>query len=434
MTRPPVLILGGGLAGLQARRLLEERGIETLLLEEREATGGLCRTVVRGAWSWDIGPHAFYSRHPEVMKEYHDLPVEYHRHHRRVRVCHRTSDGLLEVGYPFENGLADLPWRDRWECVRGYWRAYASGERPFRNLRHWIENGLGEGIARHFMIPYNEKIWSVPLDQISMALVKGKIEPEPPWKILRNALVPGTVGRGYQARFIYPRAGGAGAIVDAVRNSARGTVRTGARVAALRRDGDDWIVRDAAGATARGRAVISTIPIPSLLRALDEAALSRFEGRFRSNDTFLTAVGLKEGRGFKRFASCHWAFFAGEESFYRLTFMNALDPGRLPVVVAEATVKGGGAVPPEDSVIRDLLSAGILDSENDIGLVSSHREACTYPIQTIGMEEDREALESLLAARGIHLLGRSGRWDYVNTDGIFARTRAFIESAAGRLS
>jgi len=81
-------------------------------------------------------------------------------------------------------------------------------------------------------------------------------------------------------------------------------------------------------------------------------------------------------------------------------------------------------------VIRDLLAAGILGSEDDIGLVAAHREHCTYPIQTLDLDRDRAALERELEPLGVFLLGRSGRWDYVNTDGIFARVRAFAEAFA----
>jgi len=425
VTVVPAVILGGGLAGLQLRRLLHERGVETVVLESREMTGGLCRTISKGDWSWDVGPHAFYSRDPAIMSEYRALPIEYRAHARRVRVHHRGR----AVNYPFENGLADLPFGDRWECVSGYLRASMFGERPFRNLHHWIEHGLGDGIARHFMLPYNRKIWSVPLQEISMGLVKNKIEPEPPWKIVRNALIPGTVGRGYQSRFIYPRTNGAGAIPDAVAKASGGEIATGVPVRSLEKTERGWRVCCERGRRLEAERVVSTIPIPSLIDALPPGPWKASRDRFKFNDTIFVAVGLKEGRRFRRFGDCHWVFFAGPESFYRLTFMNALDPARLDTVVAEITVKGEEA-DAQGRVIRDLLAAGILGSEDDIGLVAAHREHCTYPIQTLDLDRDRAALERELEPLGVFLLGRSGRWDYVNTDGIFARVRAFAEAFA----
>ena len=57
------------------------------------------------------------------------------------------------------------------------------------------------------MRPYNEKIWNAPLNEISMDLVANKIEPERFETVLKNALGKKSVGRCYQAEFIYPKGG-----------------------------------------------------------------------------------------------------------------------------------------------------------------------------------------------------------------------------------
>lgn len=430
-----IVILGGGLSGLQLARLLKARGLSPLVLEAREVVGGLCRSLRRGAWSWDIGPHAFYSRRPEAMEFYRALPVEYHEHARKVRVCHHDGGAIREVGYPFENGLADLSLGQRWECVRGYWKAAASGRRPFANLEHWIREGLGEGIARHFMLPYNRKIWNCPLERISMALVDRKIDPEPPWKILRNAVFSGTVGRRYQSRFLYPRRG-AGQVPEAVHAEVREIVRTGWGAAKLAPRERGWVVSSEDGRREEADAVVSTVPIPVLLKALADPELDRFSGRFRHNDTVIAAVALKEGRRFGRFGDCHWVFFAGPELFYRVTLANSLSGELPPCAVIEITQKDG----PSDlsslsaPILKDLRAAGMLEREEDVEFVDCRLERYTYPIQTVGLERDREALEGRLRPKRLHLLGRSGRWDYVNTDGVFLGAEAFVRERCAELS
>jgi protoporphyrinogen oxidase len=430
-----IVILGGGLSGLQLARLLKVRGRSAIVLEGREVVGGLCRSIRRGAWSWDIGPHAFYSRRPEAMRYYRDLPVDYIEHSRNVRVCHHDGGGIREVGYPFENGLADLGLRQRWGCLWGYWKAYYSGERPFRHLEHWIREGLGSGIARHFMLPYNRKIWDSPLDRISMTLVRQKIDPEPPWKILRNALVSGTVGRRYQSRFLYPRKG-AGALPEAVRASVEDRVCTGWRAVRLEARGGGWRVSSDDGRSVEAGAVVSTIPIPELLGALKDPGLDDLAGRFRHNDTAFATVGLKEGRRFARFDGCHWVFFAGPQVFYRVTITSALTGAFPPTASAEITQKSGAKDPPSlaEPVLRDLLGAGIVAREEDVEFIDCRLERFTYPIQTVGLEKDREELERRLRPRGIHLLGRSGRWDYLNTDGVFEGAEAFVRKRFGELT
>lgn len=425
-----IAILGGGLSGLQLGKRLLERGEDFVVLERGEQVGGLCRTIKTGRHSWDLGPHGFYSKKPEAMEYYRALPLEYLSVERDVRVAHRDGARVHDVNYPFENGLADLPLRHRLECVAGYCWASWRGGGPFPDLRAWIERGLGRGIARHFMLPYNEKIWSVPLDRISMDLVNKKIEPERPWTIVRNSLRSGSVGRAYQARFVYPRGGGAGAVPRAVAAALGDRVQLGAVVERLERRPEGWRVRLAGGREISADQVVSTIPIPELLDALGDAELSRHRPDFHFNDTLFVVVGLKAGRRFSRFDSCQWVFFAGPETFYRVSLMHAFDPDLPATLVAEITANGRGAglskAAAIERVVRDLRGAGVLASEADVELTHAHLERYTYPIPTVGLPRALESLESALSERGVFLLGRMGRWQYVNTDGVFLGVDEFL--------
>lgn len=432
-----IAVLGGGLAGLQLGRRLKERGADFVVLEAGAEPGGLCRTLRRGAYSWDLGPHAFYSRRPESMGYYHALPLSYARLERMVRVCHRGPDGrLYEVGYPFENGLADLPWPHRLDCLGGYLRAafLRRGEGDFHDLREWIVRGLGEGIARHFMLPYNEKIWDCPLERISMDLVRSKIEPETPWRILRNSFLRGSVGRPYQARFLYPHAG-AGALTQTVAASIKDRLRTGWKVSRLLREGAGWSVLSSDGRRERVDRVVSTIPIPELLSALDSPEWAARSGRFLANRTWFVAVGLKGDAVPGRFRSCQWVFFAGPEPFYRVSLMHNFSRGRPPVLVAEVTDKGGGPSGQElcGRVLAGLREAGML-LEEEVEFVQADREACSYPIQTLDLRRARGDLEDALLPLGISLLGRSGRWEYLNTDGVFTAVDEFLSSRGAELA
>lgn len=432
-----IAILGGGLSGLQLGRRLKERGLPFVILEKNAAVGGLCRTLTRGEYSWDLGPHGFYSKKPEAMAHYRGLPLTYADLDRDVRVCHRAGGKVYEVGYPFENGLAELPPAHRLECAAGYcWASWRSKGGPYRHLRHWIEEGLGPGIARHFMIPYNEKIWSVPLERISMDLVKQKIEPEKPWDVVRHSLRRGSVGRAYQAKFIYP-AGGAGAVPEAVAASIRDRIRTGASAVRLERRDGRWRVACTDGSTVDADAVVSTVPIPELLGALggeDAAAAPAFS----SNDTLFVVIGLKRGRSFRRFKTCQWVFFAGPEVFYRVSLMENFWAERLPTLVAEITYNGARPAPAParaaEDVVRGLLETGVLDDAESVGFTDAAVERYTYPIQTVGMPAAREALETSLADRRLYLLGRMGRWEYINTDGVFLRVDDFLARRGAELA
>jgi len=424
-----VAILGGGLAGLALARKLKDAGLDSVVLEAQPSVGGLCRSLRSGAYSWDLGPHAFYSKDPAAMRHLRALPLKLRFLRRDVRVCHHGSGGRIhEVGYPFENGLCDLPLGHRLECVAGYWAAWnpRSETGRYRNLKHWIEDGLGSGISRRFMTPYNGKIWSVPLERVSMELVRRKIEPERPWAILKNSVLGGSVGRAYQAEFVYPEQG-AGAVPEALAAGLGGQVRTGWEVRRVERREDGWRVVSKSGEEVSARALVSTIPVPEFLSALDDPSLRRFVPAFSFNHTRFVLVGLKPGRPPARFSSCQWVFFAGPEVFYRVSLPHNFT-ARPEALVAEITLAESAGLGREEllgRVVRDLAAAGLIGSESSVETAELHLEKYTYPIPTVGMPEARAELEERLASRQVRLLGRSGRWDYLNTDGVLEAVEAF---------
>jgi len=429
-----IAILGGGLCGLQLARRLVELGIAHAVLEGNAEAGGLCRSMRSGDYSWDLGPHGLYSKRPGALACCEALPLRFGRLKRNVRICHHGPGGIREVGYPFENGLADLPFLQRIECVAGYCRAAgAAPGRAFANVQEWIEAGLGPGIARHFMLPYNRKIWDCPLDRISMDLVSEKIDPEPRWTIVRNAFFTRGVGRAYQANFLYPE-DGIGALPQAIAASLRGSLRTGFRVRRLEpapRSGA-WRIVAESGESVEADRVVSAMPLPELLRALGEPSLLARRGSFLANHTWFVVVGLKPGRDFARFRDCQWVFFAGPEIFYRVSFAHNFTPKRPAAAVAEITCKGeAAALRPEEvasRVVGDMQASGMLRREDDAALARAHLERYTYPIQSVGMRAARDEVEEALRLRGIHLLGRSGRWDYLNMDGIFMAVEEFVKA------
>ena len=201
-----IAIIGAGIAGIQAACQLQQAGVEFCVLEAGPAPGGLARTGQHQHWKYDYGVKALYSRDSAVMDYLRALPVEYVEHQRHAAVHHVSagSPSGIDITYPFENGIGELPLADKVACVLGYLEA-STARQPFANFHEWIVNRLGRGIAEQFMLPYNQKIWDCPLDEISLGLVANKIHPAPLEEIIRIALGEKITGRQYQARFIYPR-------------------------------------------------------------------------------------------------------------------------------------------------------------------------------------------------------------------------------------
>ena len=64
----PILVLGGGPAGLAAAWALEDLRCPYLVLEGAPVPGGNARTLRWGDFLYDTGPHRFHDRDPDATR------------------------------------------------------------------------------------------------------------------------------------------------------------------------------------------------------------------------------------------------------------------------------------------------------------------------------------------------------------------------------
>src|SRR5215469_13602376 len=57
---PPVMIVGGGLSGLSAAAILAQAGYAVTIFEKASVPGGNARSKQHGAFTFNLGGHAFY--------------------------------------------------------------------------------------------------------------------------------------------------------------------------------------------------------------------------------------------------------------------------------------------------------------------------------------------------------------------------------------
>ena len=121
------------------------------------------------------------------------------------------------VKYPFENGLSDLPPEDRFFCINEFVKTLSRSRKGNAalpaNFREWIYYTFGKGIAECYMVPYNEKIWKFPTEQMSLHWVDGRIPRPPVEDVIKSAIGIETEGYTHQSVFSYPLDGGIEALV-----------------------------------------------------------------------------------------------------------------------------------------------------------------------------------------------------------------------------
>jgi protoporphyrinogen oxidase len=204
VSRPKIVIIGGGLAGLSAGYHLLEH--EPVIFEKEEKIGGLCRSFTQNGFTFDCTGHLIHLMH-QYTKDLiaRILPDAFDGHERQAAIYSKSTI----TPYPFQANTHGLPAQTVKECLMGFIETMQSGgaAQP-ANFHEWILRTFGAGIAKHFMVPYNEKFWKQDLRNLTSDWVSWSIPKPSLDEVVNGALGLTNRGMGYNPRFIYPKSGG----------------------------------------------------------------------------------------------------------------------------------------------------------------------------------------------------------------------------------
>ncbi len=274
----PVVVIGAGPAGLTAAVRLRQAGRPTTVLEASDSVGGISRTVERDGWRFDLGGHRFFTKVPEVEAFWHEvLPDEdFLMRPRLSRILYR---GKL-FDYPLKpfNALFGLGVLEAIRCVLSYAWVRVHPPKDQSDFEGWVAARFGWRLYRIFFKTYTEKVWGVPATDIQADWAAQRIKN----LSLLNAITS-AFGLGKDKdqittlieEFQYPRLG-PGMMWDRARDlviADGGDVRMSSPVAAVEHTGGQAVaVRLVSGERLPASAVISSMPMPELVRAMDPPA------------------------------------------------------------------------------------------------------------------------------------------------------------------
>lgn len=435
-----VLILGGGLAGLSTAYHLNRLRRSSLLIVEKEARpGGTAGTVEKDGFLFDHTGHLLHLHDPYGQKLITSLLGKNLAVHERNSWIY--SRGVY-TRYPFQANTFGLPRKVVDECLLGFLKTIHRpdrrplGARP--SFRDWALRAFGEGICRHFMFPYNEKLWRAPLSELTTEW-QGRFVPKPKAsEVLYGALVDQKKSFGYNATFRYPVRGGIQALPDALAARLRpGQLQTGRAVRRVDLEARVAVV-DGLGEVAFER-LVNTLPLADFLDLA--SPLSARVVAARRKLRYNTVYNLNLGVARAGMSDKHWIYFPeAKYPFYRAgyssNFSRHLAPPGASSLYIEAARRAG------EKVDLDRLERQMLDGLRSCGVLRSSDKLlsrlwlpikCGYVVYDFERTPAVAAIFSYLRRQGVESIGRYGAWKYSFMEETILDGKACAERlAAGR--
>lgn len=413
-----ILILGAGPTGLGAANRLSELGISTWSLYEREPhAGGLAASFTdeRG-FTWDIGGHvqfSHYSYFDELMDDL--LGQDWLHHERESWVWMRERF----IPYPFQNNIHRLPKQEMIECLRGLIRASTcNGHQPPASFEDWIRASFGDGIAQHFLLPYNYKVWAWPPREMAFQWVGERVAKVDLERIVENVIESrDDAGWGPNNTFRYPLHGGTGEIWR--RLAQRFGIRYGKTAVSL--SARERRVGFSDGTTEHYDVLISTLPLDRLLANSDLGELAAAARRLRHSTVHAFGIGLRGSPPPHLTTKC-WMYFPEDSSpFYRATVLSRYSPSMVPdpaefwsllVEVSESPAKQVDSARLRETVIDGLSASRLIRSDDEIVDIWHHKVEYGYPTPSLDRDGILETVLPALEKWNIFSRGRFGAWKY----------------------
>jgi protoporphyrinogen oxidase len=323
------------------------------------------------------------------------------------------------VPYPFQNNLRHLPDEVIAECLEGL--SVATGGTPEMDFATWMRGMFGEGITRHFMDPYNFKVWATPPSDMSSTWIAERVSVIDYERVASNVREGrDDISWGPNNRFVFPAMGGTGEIYRRVAIPLADRIRYGSAVVEVAPD--ERRLRLANGEEHTYSSLASTMPLDSLVGVLRDCprGLRDAATKLRHNGVYMVGVGYEAPLADDK----SWMYFPeGNAPFYRATNFAKYAPANVPdadtsrycsymTETSYSDVKREPRDGLEERVEAGLRAAGVVEGRPPVASVHVEDIEYAYPVPTVGRDDALSVIQPWLMDHHIFSRGRFGSWRY----------------------
>ncbi len=417
MKTPRIVIIGAGPAGLGAGWRLNELGYKDFVIYDKNPyVGGLATSFVDDAgFTWDIGGHVLHSHYPYFDRMFEKvMQGEYFTHERESWVW--IHDRF--VPYPFQNNIHRLPPKIREECLSGLYEVTKNKPSKPRHFADWIRASFGKGIAKHFLLPYNRKVWAYPPEKMGYQWVGDRVAKVDIGRIEQNIRdSKDDVSWGPNAVFHYPKHGGTGDIWRRVAKRFTDHLMLNKTVVSI--DAQRKTVRFADGSADSYDMLFTSMPIDLLAQMTKGMIFPKPKDALHHSAVTIVGLGIA-GRVPQALSTKCWIYFPDHSiPFFRATVLSNYSKYNAPKgtwsLLTEITSSQDRPLPDGD------VSAYVIERVRDIKLIPQGQRIIDvwtmtspygYPTPTLARDAYVDPTLRRLEERDIYSRGRFGMWKY----------------------
>lgn len=411
------IIIGAGLTGLSTAHHLKDN---YTLFEKAFAPGGVASSENVKGFIFDKAGHLLHFKTGYAKKLIETL-LNGNRLSRHKRLSWVFSKNTY-TRYPFQVNTYGLPTPVIKDCLLEMAQAQTTikENKPEPNFKDWILENFGEGIARHFMFPYNRKLWRTPLSSIGTDWVDRFIPKTQLGCAIKGAVSDFKKGFGYNKIFYYPNFGGIQAVSDSFLSKSRDSVLFQKEVTGI--DLKDKTLTFLDGQQVGFHRIVSTMPLPELVKMIKNVPL-HIKTKARSLK-YVSVFNLNIGVDRDNISDKHWIYFPERKYiFHRVGFFSNFSDRVCPKgknsLYTEVSYTADNPLKYErnkikERIILDLNRAGILKANDRIAAEKSYYIKHAYPV--CGKNGFAKTIDKFLKTHNIYSIGRYGSWRYMSME------------------